>query len=76
MWPHIQRKHHECRRHNVVRLMDSIRFVNGLKRANNLSGCSLACFITGAALSGFFWGAQCRKSFGHKAHPLRLKAGI
>ena len=27
---HIQRERHECRRHNVARLIDTIRFVNGL----------------------------------------------
>jgi len=30
MWQPIQHTRHECQRHNGVRLMDSIQFVNGL----------------------------------------------
>ena len=36
MWEHIQRKRHECRSHNVVRRVDSIRVVNGLSPGKSL----------------------------------------
>ena len=39
MGQQIQHKRHECRRHNVARLLNIIRFVNGLSpQSNKASG--------------------------------------